>query len=159
MVGSSHHNLDTIYEDTIYTDTGITLYLEGLTYTTQGVINTRKPGIQTFTYHVYDRDTLVYILTRNVHILKDDRLVVTLNKAITTLYVGQTYVEKGVDTNYGDVVISGDVDTLTPGIYKVTYTVTYENQTVVKSRYVIVLEAITDTPVAYVRKKETLYEV
>lgn len=154
-----NYNLDTIYEDTIYTDTGITVSLEGLTYTTQGVINTRKPGIQTLTYRVYEGETLVYILTRNVHILKDDRLVVTLNKAITTLYVGQTYVEKGVDTNYGDVVISGDVDTLTPGIYKVTYTVTYENQTVVKSRYVIVLEAITDTPVAYVRKKETLYEI
>lgn len=91
-------------------------------------------------------------------LLKDDRLVVTLNKAITTLYVGETYIEQGVDTNHGDVTITSDVDTLKAGIYKVTYTVTYQDQIVIKSRYVIVLEKVTDTPVAYVRRKETLYE-
>ena len=125
-----------------------------------GSINTQTPSIQTLTYELYYEEELVYTLIRKVRVLTDNRLIVTLNKAITTLFVGDDYIEKGVTKNKGDVVITGTVDTEMPGIYKITYTVTYKTQTVIKSRYVIVFENIDPIPEAYLPNiKEDLYEI
>lgn len=111
-------------------------------------------------YQIYDGQTHVYTLKRNVRVLTDNRLVVTLNKAITTLYVSDDYVDRGVTYNKGILVKTGEVDTSKTGIYKITYTVTYRDQVVVKSRYVIVLAREIETPVGYIpnRKEDDIYE-
>jgi hypothetical protein len=102
----------------------------------------------------------VYTLIRKIRVLTDNRLTVTLNKAITTLYVGDDYVDRGVTYNKGILVKTGEVDTSKTGIYKITYTVTYRDQVVVKSRYVIVLAKEIETPVGYMpsRKEDEIYE-
>lgn len=152
--------VDTLYEDETYTDTGVYVLIDGMEVRVVGSINTQTPSIQTLTYELYYEEELVYTLIRKVRVLTDNRLIVTLNKAITTLFVGDDYIEKGVTKNKGDVVITGTVDTEIPGIYKITYTVTYKTQTVIKSRYVIVFENIDPIPEAYLPNiKEDLYEI
>jgi hypothetical protein len=152
--------VDTIIEGQSYTDTGIFLLVDGLIVQTLGSIDTSEVGVQTLTYEIYDGDTKVYTLIRKIRVLTDNRLIVTLNKAITTLYVGDDYVDRGVTYNKGILVTTGDVDTSKTGIYKITYTVTYRDQVVVKSRYVIVLAREIETPVGYIpsRKEDDSYE-
>lgn len=152
--------VDTIIEGQTYIDTGIFVLVEGLTVQTVGSIDSTEVGVQTLTYEIYDGETLVYTLIRKIRVLTDNRLVVTLNKAITTLYVGDDYVDRGVTYNKGILVKTGEVDTSKTGIYKITYTVTYRDQVVVKSRYVIVLAREIETPVGYIpnRKEDDIYE-
>lgn len=152
--------VDTIVEGQPYTDAGIFVLVDGLTVQVIGSIDVSEIGIQTLTYDIYDGETHVYTLIRKIRVLTDNRLVVSLNKAITTLYVGDAYVDRGVTYNKGIMVKTGEVDTSKAGIYKITYTVTYRDQTVVKSRYVIVLAKEIETPVGYIpsRKEDDLYE-
>ena len=150
-------SIDTIYENQAYTDTGAFVLVEGISIKVDGSIDPSKPGIQNIQYHFYDGETKVYTLKRIVHILADERLVVSLNQAITTLMVGEVYVEKGVTYNKGELIISGQVDTNIPGIYKITYTVTHLDQVVIKSRYVVILEAASSIPVAYLSDRKAYF--
>lgn len=152
--------IDTIIDGQPYTDAGVFILVEGLTVQTKGEVNIHVVGFQTIIYEVYEGDTLVYTLIRKVRVLSDNQVIVQLNKAYTTLYVGDSYVEKGVNYNKGTLEIVGTVDTQTAGVYKITYTVTYKDQVVVKSRYVIVLPNEIETPVGYLptKKEDDIYE-
>ncbi len=97
-----------------------------------GAVDTSVPGTYIVTYIVTDSDNNTSTVTRKVTVLPIDNVApaITLNGASSIeLFTNNTYTELGAsayDDRDGaiDVVISGVVDTTTPGIYTVTYTAT-----------------------------------
>jgi hypothetical protein len=59
---------------------------------------------------------------------------------VTTIIVGNDYLESGASTNLGTIETIGSVNTSESGIYIIVYRVVYNNQTYEKSRYVFVIE-------------------
>lgn len=89
-----------------------------------GTVDTHTVGDYTLTYKYKDQE-----ITRTVHVVDPDVLVVGLyGSKNTVVREGDPYVESeayGIDTNNGlidECEITGEVDTLVPGNYEVTYT-------------------------------------
>ena len=142
--------LDTIERYSTWEDAGIRIYDELLTYTTIGTIDTSVFGKYEISYQIYYQDEIIDTITRFVHVV-DPQVIITLNPDVSTIFVGDTYVDSGAISNVGEVVASGSVDTSKIGTYVITYSVTYQEETYHKSKYVYVLEApIYESP-------ETLY--
>lgn len=106
-----------------------------------GTINHLEAGRYVIEYHIMYQDTKVYELCRIIHVIDAVRTVeIHLNPGITTLKMGEVYVESGATSPQGDVEIIGDVNTAVPGIYVITYRVTLEDETFEKTRYVHVVD-------------------
>ena len=92
-------------------------------------------------YEVTYEDEVLYHLVRIVHVIESPKtIIITLKRGISTLYQGETYLEKGASSNLGTVEIIGKVNTNVVGVYVITYQVEYLNSVVMKKRYVYVLE-------------------
>ncbi len=122
-----------------------------------GTVNTRVPDVYTIQYDVSDRvGNKAPTQTRTVTIIGDDTPpVITLkgNKTIT-IEAGLTYVDPGYtatdnrDGNITDmVVITGTVDTNTPGTYTIQYDVldSSSNVAIQQIRTVTVVDTIPPT--------------
>lgn len=119
-----------------------------------GVINPSVPGSYTKTYTVQDAAGNSASATRTVNVVDTAAPVLTLDgDNPLTIVQGSAYVEPGfaandnVDGNItADVVVTGDVDHLTPATYTVNYVVTDSsgNQSS-QVRTVVVEEAPVDT--------------
>lgn len=109
----------------------------------QGSVDTSSAGDYALKY-VYKDQTV----TRRVHVVDPDSLVLGLKgSAETMVKQGEPYIESGayaIDRNTGvvtDCKTEGDVDTSTPGNYKITYTFTKGYLTRTISRNVRVVKA------------------
>ena len=100
-----------------------------------GTVDTSKPGLYILTYTVTDSQGYTTIVTRTVEVKGVADIiapVMSLNGLNpTNLNVGDSYNELGatsIDNIDGDItsgiVITGTVDTTTPGTYTITYTST-----------------------------------
>jgi len=94
-------------------------------------LDINKIGIYKIKYVVIDKNGNKAEITRTIEVIDDISPVILLNgNKVTELYVTQKYTEKGAKAtdNYdGDVtdliIISGEVNTLVPGDYTITYKV------------------------------------
>ena len=122
-----------------------------------GTVNTRVPDVYTIQYDVSDRvGNKAPTQTRTVTIIGDDTPpVITLkgNKTIT-IEAGLTYVDPGYtatdnrDGNITDmVVITGTVDTNTPGTYTIQYDVldSSSNAAIQQIRTITVVDTVPPT--------------
>ncbi|MGD9761910.1 MAG: S8 family serine peptidase [Candidatus Izemoplasmatales bacterium] len=133
--------IDTLQQFEVWIDAGIVLTDNSLTYIKTGTVDNLKIGKYIIVYSVYFEDELVYELQRIVNVIEQAQEVnITLNESLTTIIVGNDYLESGASSNIGTVEILGSVNTSESGKYIITYRVVYNNQTYEKSRYVFVIE-------------------
>ena len=91
------------------------------------------------TYLVYDGQILIDTRIRMVSLIHQEPVMITLNPDVTTLQMGDDYQDPGAVVSRGELVITGEVDTMTPGIYELNYTVTIDDVRYKKTKYVYVL--------------------
>jgi len=92
-------------------------------------IDTSVLGDYKITYTVTDSGGKTSSVSRIVHVVKNELPVITLSGGDITMYAGDAFVEPGfsaLDKEDGDlsakVVVTNNVDTAAPGVYKVVYT-------------------------------------
>lgn len=119
-------------------------------------VDTDKPGRYTVFYDIYDQNQYLLTIERIVKVIDiEASIFIELNPGITTIIVGQPYIEAGITHNQGQLEIISDVNTKTPGVYKVIYRVTFEDIIYEKTRYVHVIDTSTDNFLEiYIQKKE-----
>ena len=134
-----NEGIDTIKVGDSWIDSGINTP-HNLIIVTSGTVNSQVEGTYTITYKCYGGTELVATLYRKVTVInKDIQVIIQLNEGITTLQVGDTYIEAGASCNVGKVTIdNSQVDTTQAGVYKVIYSITYLGKTYYKTRYVYV---------------------
>jgi len=84
-------------------------------------------GKYTVTVSVTDSNGNVTVKQFDVTVSDSNNPIVTLKPSVDSIYVGDTYVDQGVnvtDSTTTTVVVQGEVDVTRPGIYQLTYIVT-----------------------------------
>jgi uncharacterized repeat protein (TIGR02543 family) len=148
--------VDTIYQGTDYIDQGIHLIDENLEYIVSGEVDASTQGKYAIIYQVFYGEEQLDLLVRVVHVIEQKTEVeITIHPTITTIYEGESYVEEGATSNVGDVLIIGEVNESIPGVYQITYQVTYDNTIIERILYVHVLAKTGITfDEAYLPKEE-----
>jgi uncharacterized repeat protein (TIGR02543 family) len=142
--------LDTVNLFEIWTDAGISVLDGLLSYEVTGSVDTQTAGRYIISYVIYYDGKIIDTIDRYVNVV-EPQVMITLNPDVTTIFVGESYVDQGAISNVGPVQSTGVVDTTTIGTYVITYSVTYQQKVYTKSKYVYVLEApVYESP-------ETLY--
>lgn len=134
-------SVDTLFVGDTYTDAGVLLEDETLIIDVHSNLDTNKAGKYEIDYLIYDQDELLTTLKRFIRVTERPVVVViSLNPGISTLFVGEAYVEPGATSNIGNVVVHGSVDTTTAGTYYITYEVDIEGVVTSRTRVVCVLD-------------------
>jgi uncharacterized repeat protein (TIGR02543 family) len=140
---------------------GVELLDSLLSVETMGTVDYLEVGRYAIEYHIMYQDVKVYELRRIIHLVDMPITVeIHLNPGITTLKLGEVYVECGAISSQGNVEIIGDVNTEVAGVYVIPYRVTFEEETYEKKRYVYVYDdADTSQSVYYYDRKDDEYEI
>ncbi|MCK4552561.1 MAG: InlB B-repeat-containing protein, partial [Tenericutes bacterium] len=139
---------DTITAGEEYLDSSINLLDSTLTIEIETDLDTFLPGKYFINYMLYDQEELVFTISRYIRVIEYMPTVeITLNAGISTIYIGQSYIEAGATSNIGEVTISGEVNPLVVGIYYISYQVEYENQIFMKTRVISVRDSSVLTTV------------
>ncbi|MBU1141231.1 MAG: S8 family serine peptidase [Firmicutes bacterium] len=149
--------IDTVFMGEEWIDSGTSLEDQLLTVDIRSSIDTEIAGSYILFYDIYDTETLIDTRIRIIHVVEPILDVkIALNPDVTTIVQGETYMDMGAQSNYGEVTASGFVDIENAGTYVITYTVVYADQVYTKSKYVYVLQNIDNTiaPVSYYKKDE-----
>ncbi|MDY0346530.1 MAG: S8 family serine peptidase [Acholeplasma sp.] len=150
-------SIDTLTLGMTYQEMALNFTDERLDVIITSNLDESTPGTYSITYQAYYQSLLVDERVRIVTILaKPETVIITLNKGIDTIVAGKDYIEAGATANYGEVTISGEVDTNTPGEYVMTYRVTYLDQTYERIRYVTVLANTAVNQLVIWYKKEDI---
>jgi hypothetical protein len=138
--------VDTVYQNSVWVDEGLTYNHEDISYTRDGNVDTSIPGQYVLTYSVFFEETLLGQVKRIVRVIEktDEDITITLNPGIATLPINTPYIEAGAIASQGQVNIIGTVDTTSPGIYMIEYQVTVNDVTYSKYRFVVVFGANID---------------
>ncbi|MBN2697101.1 MAG: DUF5011 domain-containing protein, partial [Bacilli bacterium] len=147
--------IDTLYQGDDWIDGGLELDDEELTYRIVLPPDTETIGRYEVVYEILAGSEVVYEIKRIVNVVElMIDVKIDLKKGITTLPVGAVYEDPGATTNVGTIETSGNVDTFTPGVYEIVYTVRINGWTYSKSRFVHVLETDDYAPVELYWHKE-----
>jgi len=138
---------DTVEINGEWIDTGAKLIvnnLEEFLMVTTNTINTTAIGLNTIIY-TYEYNSEIYTITRYVMVVDQTAPELTLNLGVDTIVVGNNWIDGGVttiDNSLGNVtvIVTGTVDTNTPGVYEITYTATDSSSNISSIiRYVTVI--------------------
>jgi uncharacterized repeat protein (TIGR02543 family) len=156
--------IDTIVAGTDYVDDGLDLDGEELEIVIQSAFDSTLPGRYVRVYQLYRDDVLLMNITRVIRVIPAPNLPIeiALNPGLSTIYVGDPYVETGAVANGFSIEISGTVDSTTPGVYTIRYRVVDGERSKERIRYVHVLERpnleVQALWFIIVRKEETTHE-
>ena len=139
--------LDTVEINGEWIDAGADLLINDVAHAmlTIDTVDVTEFGI----YHIhyaYTHEEVVYEIDRYVIVTDQTPPVLTLNLGVDTITVGEEWIDAGATVldNSGEtitVVISGTVDSNTPGTYVITYAATDSNDnSFLIYRYVTVIE-------------------
>ena len=131
--------IDTIYKNEEWIDAGLILNNPSLSYNISSEIDEDTTGVYEISYSIIYQDDIVAEIVRFLSVIEKSNVEITLNKAVTTIIIGNEYVETGATSNVGTVEIIGTVNTEKTGRYIILYQVTHEETTYQKSRYVYVI--------------------
>ncbi len=147
--------IDTIFVGATWTNGGIRLLDSQLTYTVSESVDEATTGRYVVTYNILYNQEIVYTFTRIVNVVElEASVTITLNPGLTTIFVGDTYVDEGATTDFGTIEVIGEVNTATAGIYEIIYRVSINGWIYEKTRYVYVLSVANALNVVFVNKKE-----
>ncbi|MBI9008485.1 MAG: S8 family serine peptidase [Tenericutes bacterium] len=155
-------SIDTITVGEQYLDSSINLLDSTLTLEIDSDLDNSLPGKYIVNYMLYDKEELVYTINRYIRVIEATPSVeITLNAGVSTIYLGQSYIESGATSTIGEVIISGEVNPMVAGVYYITYQVEYMNQIYTKTRVVTVLDTSVLTTIVTLSQltfKEDEYE-
>lgn len=136
---SLEKGIDTIVAGNQWIDAGVQSNYD-LTVVVSNKLNTNINGVYQVTYKCYDGAELISTLIRVVTVINQKfEVTITLNEGLSTIKLGDEYVDAGASSNAGKVEIySNNVDTSKAGTYKVIYVVTVQGISYYKTRYVYV---------------------
>ncbi len=136
--------VDTVSEFDTWVDAGITL-LDSLLHV---IIEIEElPPYVKVIYRIFEGDEEIDVRYRMVSIHQTVEVVtITLLPGVTTLEQGQGYQDAGAITNVGEINVISNVDTSSPGIYQVIYTVQRGDVLIQRTRYVYVLDQASFHP-------------
>ncbi|PKK98334.1 MAG: hypothetical protein CVV57_07465 [Tenericutes bacterium HGW-Tenericutes-2] len=148
--------IDTIASIDDWIDGGIYEIDPNLTFEVRIVEDENKSDRYLIYYDLYSEYELIDTRLRVVNVNVENPIIITLKPDIATLELGSKYSDKGIETNIGTVSKTGVVDTNVAGTYLIVYTVTYQDYTLSKTKYVYVLESedLYDTTTLYHKKEE-----
>ena len=107
-------------------------------------------------YDLYSENEHIETRLRIVNVKKENPIVITMKPDITTIEMGTKYNDKGIEANLGTITKTNNVNTSVAGTYTIIYTVTYQDYTLTKTKYIYVLESedLYDTSTLYHKKEE-----
>lgn len=133
-------SIDTIYSGDEWLDSGLYFSNSELSYTVSNTVDTNTIGSYIVEYSILYQNELVGELIRYVNVIEKLDVKIDLNKAISTIILGNDYVERGATSNIGNVNIIGSVDTSKVGRYIIKYQVIHNDIVYEKSRYIYVID-------------------
>ncbi len=152
--------VDTIVQGFDHVDAGISLFDHLLHLEMTSDLDTEQIGRYMIRYDIIHDQEIIDTRYRIIHvILPIPTLEITLHPDVTTLKVGDTYQDAGASGSIGTLTVSGEVNTTIPGVYVLTYTLTYQTMTVQKTKVIHILEE-TDyhkRPVLFVEDKKGVW--
>ncbi len=157
-------SVDTIYSDSVYTDEGvIAIDLQAVTISVSGTVDETVVGVYQIIYTVTDASDNETIVKRVVTVVNPIPLVVfEIGEAITTIKVNSVFNEGSCDvyvdiTKYTCSVDLDNLNTATPGTYKVTYSTPTSSG--VNYQYDVVVVVVSKEVIELVAFKENEFEV
>ena len=139
-------SLDTIYVGSTYVDQSI-IYddLSDVTTEITNNINVEVAGIYVINYEVMDAYGNQTLMKRYVHVVENDFVVFHMTPSLSTLRVGETFINQGCYATHLNVRYECELDLtelnhLVVGDYEITYSVTILGKTYVRSLYVFIVE-------------------
>ncbi len=153
--------IDTIFVGGTWTNGGVSVLDSQLSYTVVESVDEATAGRYVVAYNIMYNQEQVYKITRIVNVIElEANVVITLNPGITTIIVGDTYVDAGATTDFGTIEVIGEVNTAIAGVYEITYRVQINGWMFEKTRYVYVVGVASAENVFFVNKKEDdIYEI
>lgn len=139
-------SLDTIYVGSIYIDQSITYDdLSAVTTEITNNINVELAGTYVIHYEVTDAYGNQTIMKRYVHVVENDFVIFNIAPSITTLRVGETFINQGCYATHQNLRYECELDLsdfthLVVGDYLVTYSVIISGKTYVRSFYIFIVE-------------------
>ena len=139
-------SLDTIYVGSTYVDQSIIYYdLSDVTTEITNNINVEVAGIYVINYEVTDTYGNQTIMKRYVHVVDNDFVVFHITPSLSTLRVGEKFINQGCYATHLYVRYECELDLtelnhLVVGDYEITYSVTILGKTYVRSLYVFIVE-------------------
>ncbi len=119
--------------------------LDDITVEVRGTVDTTKISTVFLTYVITDTSGNQRLTFRTVKVVDTTAPSLTLNPSLDTITEGDTWTDLGAVAEDNsltelDIVTEGVVDTMTPGVYDITYTVTdpYDNVTVMTRKVTVV---------------------
>lgn len=148
--------IDTITLGDKWVDGGLSELDDYLYVVVNKDIDINRPGHYTILYDIYNLDQLLTTIKRIVTVIDESPPIkIELNPGISTILVGETYIEAGISFNQGTLEIISNVNTRVAGTYKVLYQVRVGDITYEITRYVHVIEVDEDIKLQlYIEKKE-----
>lgn len=154
--------VDTIKVGQLWIDGGLTNLVEDFHVIVTGNVNNEQVGRYQITYSVYHQKTLIKELSRFVRVVeKDPVITINLNPSVSTINIGEEYIDTSVSTNSNNIEIINNIDSSKVGTYQVIYKINLDSYTVIKTRYVHVLDNNQNQePILYLlpKRKEDLIE-
>ncbi|MBU1143860.1 MAG: S8 family serine peptidase [Firmicutes bacterium] len=149
-------SLDTISSLDVWVDGGLYEIDPILTYEVRVLEDEDQLGRYFVYYDLYSENEWLETRVRVLNVIADNPIEITLNPDVTTILVGTRYNDQGIETNLGTISKTGTVDTNVSGIYTIVYTVTYDEYSLTKTKYIYVLESddLYDTTTLYHKKEE-----
>jgi len=148
--------LDTISSFDDWVNGGLYHMDSALTYEMRIEADENKYGRYYIYYDLYFMDELIDSRLRVVNVIEENPIVIRLIPDVTTIEVGTKYSDNGIETNLGTITKVGTVNPNVAGKYLIIYTVTYQNYTATKTKYIYVLEKedLYDSITLYHKKEE-----
>lgn len=141
----------TVEKGTAFEEPGVIAVADGknLDVKTTGMVNTDVPGTYTLCYQAR-RLLTTKELTRTVHVVNTRAPILTLTgDSQMTIAMGAVFEDPGyraVDRNDADITnlvqVSGGVDTMEPGTYTITYSVTDDAGRAATAQRTVIVEAV-----------------
>lgn len=152
--------IDTLVAGEEHQDSGVSAIDPLLEVSVVSDVNSDIAGRYVTRYDIYHDGEIIDVRYRVIHVLSPQPNVeMILNPDVTTLKVGETYVDQGATSPQGEITVTGSVDTNTPGTYMLTYTLVYNEKTYQITKMVHVLSE-TDyyiRPILYVDDRKGVW--
>jgi hypothetical protein len=132
--------IDTIGQGLEHLDAGITLTDPLLYFEVTSDLDNDQIGRYTIRYDIFYELQIIDTRYRIIHVITQvPKLEITFHPDVTTLKTGDVYQDAGVSVSQGTLTVSGEVNTQVPGIYLLTYTVTYQSLIIEKTKIIHIL--------------------
>jgi uncharacterized repeat protein (TIGR02543 family) len=152
--------VDTVLQGMEHIDAGVSLSDSLLHIEITSDLDTDQTGRYMIRYDIIHDQVIIDTRYRVIHVIMlTPTLSISFNPDITTLKQGDTYHDAGAIVSIGTLSVSGEVNTMIPGIYVLTYTLTYQSVVIQKSKVIHILSETEyyQRPILFIEDKKGVW--